>query len=53
MYVVGIYLEHGQSHRPFSPLPTWVGAEHSWTKPSCSNPHLLDQAALEEAGQAL
>lgn len=53
MNVVGIYLAHGQGHHPFSPLPTWVGTEHSWTKPSCWHPHLLDQVALEEVGQEL
>lgn len=53
MHVVEIYLAYGQGHHPFCPLSTRVGAEHSWTKPSCSQPHLLDQVALEEAGQAL
>lgn len=40
MHMAGIYMAHGQSHHPSS-LPAWVGAEHSWTKPSCSYPIYL------------
>lgn len=52
MHVAGINLAHGQGHHPFSSLPTRLGAGHSWTKLSYSHPHILEQVALNEAGQA-